>query len=1008
MSYHRNSEDRTFNERGKHLLDFAREANLKILNGATIGDVMGRFTCLRYNGNSVVDYMLASNSMLSSISFFKVLDFTDFSDHRPIKCRLKISQNIEYAVIAEKFIDQPQGYLWDQTTSPMNYREAQDSHVLREKYESICLSTCSTANDVVTLNEKLIDVITDIANSSLELKKSPKPRKRRGRKPAKNKWFDLDCIKSRIELRKACKKYCTTPLNEEIRKSYYIKRKEHKQLIKRKKGAFYYNLNKEIEEDNNIKWESLKKLQRTRSDQNNGLDLHDFANFYTFFKELYSKQSMSAEKISDHKRATEILQSCPIDVETEEILNSNITMEELCKHIAKLKRRKAAAEDKITNELLIYTNPQVKEIILKVFNESLNHGVYPWNTALITPLHKKGDKSDPNNYRAIAVGSNLGKLFSGILLERLISFRNTYCPDPINQLGFVKDAQTNDHILTLTTCINKYVQGKKRLYTCFIDYQKAFDTVCREALMLKLSKLGIKGKFFDCVSYMYKHSTAKIKLLNKVSEAIDILIGTEQGHPMSPELFKTYLLDMSNELNKTDNLNVPELNGIRLSHLLWADDLVLLSLDKESLQELINRVHSFCLEWGLTVNIKKTAVMVFNKTGKHLLESHTLNYGETRVPSARSYCYLGIVFSLSGSFAMATDELRKKGLKAYFALKRMIDLSALSPRIVFKLFDALILPVVSYGSAIWLQGSQFARSMLRDSNNKSKLKQMVTDPMEKLHLKFLKWTLLVHKKCANMPCYGDSGRYPLFIKLAKHATSYFNRLDSLNTAEDNSLVRHAFAEQKCGKLSWYTNMTKLLNVAGSSNGTNQPRPSDIETKLEVYFNSLWREDRTQSSKLNFYNKVKDSANIKYELFLDLPDYKERKCLMQLRSSSHRLNWETGRYTTAKDLEKKNIPPLWTRRCEFCTEDEARTLLHLPFGDTIVEDELHVLITCPRYHGLRTKLQSETKSLLLRDEDHWKLFQGNHLNHFAHYVKRIWKTRFTIKNNKKKTTSASCR
>jgi hypothetical protein len=150
-------------------------------------------------------------------------------------------------------------------------------------------------------------------------------------------------------------------------------------------------------------------------------------------------------------------------MESDEILNAEITIEELCKNIKKLKKRKAAAEDRIANEMLIYTNQRVKEVILKVYNECLSHGVYPWNTALITPLHKKGDKSDPNNYRAIAVGSNLGKLFSSILLDRLIIFRNTYCPDPINQLGFVKDAQTNDHILTLTTTIEKYVNWKKRV-----------------------------------------------------------------------------------------------------------------------------------------------------------------------------------------------------------------------------------------------------------------------------------------------------------------------------------------------------------------------------------------------------------------------------------------------------------------------------------------------------------------------------------------------------------------
>ena len=56
---------------------------------------------------------------------------------------------------------------------------------------------------------------------------------------------------------------------------------------------------------------------------------------------------------------------------------------------------------------------------------------------------------------------------------------------------------------------------------------------------------------------------------------------------MSPELFKTYLIDLSKELNNTTGLNLPVLNGFKLSHLLWADDLVIVSLDKKTLQELI-------------------------------------------------------------------------------------------------------------------------------------------------------------------------------------------------------------------------------------------------------------------------------------------------------------------------------------------------------------------------------------------------------------------------------------
>ena len=102
---------------------------------------------------------------------------------------------------------------------------------------------------------------------------------------------------------------------------------------------------------------------------------------------------------------------------------------------------------------------------------------------------------------------------------------------------------------------------------------------------------------------MYTNSRAKIKLLDKLSSAIDVTIGTEQGHPMSPELFKIFLLDLSADLNDIEDVRIPCLNDVEISHLLWADDLVLLALDSHSLQTLINHVYDFCCTWGLTVNL---------------------------------------------------------------------------------------------------------------------------------------------------------------------------------------------------------------------------------------------------------------------------------------------------------------------------------------------------------------------------------------------------------------------
>lgn len=189
----------------------------------------------------------------------------------------------------------------------------------------------------------------------------------------------------------------------------------------------------------------------------------------------------------------------------------------------------------------------------RLFNLCLWQGSYPWNSSIITPLLKSGDKHNPDNYRAIAVGSCLGKTFSSILLKRLLLFRQNFCPDPPSQLGFCKGAQTNDHILSLKTVIDKHYKcnknKKKRLFACFVDLKKAFDNVSRDLLLYKLSKVNVKGRFFSVIESMYKKSTARIKINNMLTNTISIEKGTEQGHPMSPELFKIFIRDLSQSLS---------------------------------------------------------------------------------------------------------------------------------------------------------------------------------------------------------------------------------------------------------------------------------------------------------------------------------------------------------------------------------------------------------------------------------------------------------------------------
>ena len=101
----------------------------------------------------------------------------------------------------------------------------------------------------------------------------------------------------------------------------------------------------------------------------------------------------------------------------------------------------------------------------------------------LKPIYKKGNSEDPDNYRGLAIGPVLAKLFSIILLNRLTNYIKLKKLISPKQIGFMKGTSTADHIFLLQTIIEKVVKkGKKRLYVAFIDFKKAYDTIDREKL----------------------------------------------------------------------------------------------------------------------------------------------------------------------------------------------------------------------------------------------------------------------------------------------------------------------------------------------------------------------------------------------------------------------------------------------------------------------------------------------------------------------------------------------
>ena len=274
-----------------------------------------------------------------------------------------------------------------------------------------------------------------------------------------------------------------------------------------------------------------------------------------------------------------------------------------------LKNNKAVGFDSISNEMLKCGFSQLKGCLLKIFNSILTNGSYPssWKKAYISPIHKSGTLDNPNNYRGISILSCAAKLFNTILTNRMDTFlKDNALINPV-QIGFTKKARTADHMFVLRTLIEKYTKDKGgKLFACFIDFRKAFDTVIHEILLFKLLRIGIAGNFYNVIKDMYVGNRLNVKMHNGFTQSFWSNIGVRQGDTLSPDLFKIFINDLPDIFD--ESCFGVDIGTYHLNCLLYADDVILLSKNEEGLHNCLTKLETYCADWCLDVNFDKTKV----------------------------------------------------------------------------------------------------------------------------------------------------------------------------------------------------------------------------------------------------------------------------------------------------------------------------------------------------------------------------------------------------------------
>ncbi len=305
-------------------------------------------------------------------------------------------------------------------------------------------------------------------------------------------------------------------------------------------------------------------------------------------------------------------------------LDADFEIWELKRVLYRIKRT-APGQDGICYIMLKYANDRILKVVLDLYNKIWVEGRMPraWKHAIIIPIAKPGkDASIAGNYRPIALTSNLCKLMEKIIVNRLNYVLESKGALASNQYGFRKGRSTLDALVKLETDVKKAIAVKEGLVAVYFDMEKAYDMLWKEGLLIKMKRIGIEGRMFNWVLSFLFDRTIQVQVGSEVSQTLSVENGTPQGSVISPILFNIMINDIFGKVAP----------GISTG--LYADDGIMwkrgrnISFNMDKIQEAIEVVGKWSLEWGFRFSISKTCYQIF--TRKKIKENKMLTlYGSS-------------------------------------------------------------------------------------------------------------------------------------------------------------------------------------------------------------------------------------------------------------------------------------------------------------------------------------------------------------------------------------------
>lgn len=881
----RESQDQVLNKEGKNLMDFINSFKLTILNGRTVSDKLGQWTFVSQIGKSVIDYIAVDEDLLDNVVDFAVCDVTD-SDHFPIRVFFKRKVNFE--VPMRRILDYK--YQWNEILADDFYKECSSSFT-----EILRNNDFNEVNSVTNIIYEGIFKAAEKMKTNIEIKLG-------GTNIMHPIWWNQNCKETKKKLNLDLKKFRQLKTEEKLR-IFLDSKQQHKKTTALAKNMFYNNAACKLANCQNSKtfWSTIKKFKSNKGNQtdNNITGQRWVEHFTKLLSNSIKKQ------FSDQHEKNEIT---PDEID-------EITNEEVLEAVRNLKSGKAPGEDRLGADFFKWPSTMrhiLIQICVRLFNSILKSGRFPkqWSNALLVLFFKKGDRSNPNNYRGISLLNNFSKMYTYILNLRLVKWMVKENILHESQTGSRKKYSTVDNIFTLNGLIDIQVKKRnRRIYACFIDFETAYDSVNRELLWKNLGLSTLPAYLIKSIRAIYKTTTCSFKTSKQETYKITTDKGIRQGCNLSATLFNFFIGEFVKRIEQDPKCHGISINRNEFRQLSYADDIVLLADSPQSLQYMLNVLSKFAIDSRININYQKTKIVIFRK-GNRISKNLKWTCDKHNIEIVNRFCYLGTWFNFNGSWKYNSDMILSKTRRATASIVELCSNGRInSLKSKLHLWSALVNSMALYGAQIW----------------------GVTDigALKSCKSIYLKRILGLPQNATNCLIYSETGTVPFNFDCILASIDYMCKISQMEEHRYPRIIAEYMIEYKT---KWIQDLEKICISAGY--------PEAWRSLNYEYWVSV-----IHQFKINLYdqeiNKIRNE--IKNKTFLtptispmytpinylgeDLP-FKYKKYLLMLRCNALPI--------LAASTSYKN-----DKMCNMCNMN-------------VIEDTYHFIIECPAYNFYRRK------------------------------------------------------